>query len=104
MLDLLRPKEVDMSTSYRDLIAWQKAVRFVVLIYQITALFPKDERFGLISQLRRAAVSIASNIAEGRGRLTPGEFRQMLGNARGSLLEVETQLHIAAELDFLPRA
>ena len=93
-----------MSTSYRDLIAWQKAVRFVVLIYQITALFPKDERFGLISQLRRAAVSIASNIAEGQGRLTPGEFRQMLGNARGSLLEVETQLHIAAELDFLPRA
>ena len=93
-----------MSSSYRDLIAWQKAVKFVALIYQLTMAFPKDERFGLVSQLRRAAVSIASNIAEGQGRLTPGEFRQFLGNARGSLLEVETQLHIAKELEFIAPA
>lgn len=90
-----------MGTSYRDLVAWQVAVQFVAAIYRETALFPKDERFGLISQLRRAAVSIASNIAEGQGRLTEGEFRHFLGQARGSLLEVETQLYIARELDFI---
>jgi len=90
-----------MSTSYRDLIVWQKAIRFVVVVYAITAKFPDVERYGLVSQLRRAAVSIASNIAEGQGRLTPGEFRQFLGNARGSLLEVETQFHIGHELGFI---
>ena len=93
-----------MGTSYRDLIAWQKAIRFVVLIYKISATFPDNERYGLISQLRRAAVSIPSNIAEGQGRLTAGEFRQFLGTARGSLLEVETQLHIAQELGFISSA
>ncbi len=90
-----------MGTSYRDLVAWQVAVQFVVAIYKQTATFPNDERFGLISQLRRAAVSIASNIAEGQGRLTEGEFRHFLGQARGSLLEVETQLYIALELGFI---
>jgi four helix bundle protein len=90
-----------MGTSYRDLVAWQVALQFVKAIYEQTATFPKDERFGLISQLRRAAVSVASNIAEGQGRLTEGEFRHFLGQARGSLLEVETQLYIAQELGFL---
>lgn len=66
----------------------------------MTSKFPNEELYGLVSQLRRAAVSIASNIAEGQGRLTPGEFRQFLGNACGSLLEVETQLHISRELGF----
>ncbi len=61
-----------MGCSYRDLIAWQKAVQFVSAVYRITATFPRDELYGLVSQLRRAAVSIASNIAEGQGRLTEG--------------------------------
>jgi four helix bundle protein len=90
-----------MGCSYRDLIAWQKAVRFVSEIYRVTATFPRDELYGLVSQLRRAAVSIPSNIAEGQGRLTEGEFRQFLGHARGALFEVETQLHIANELGFI---
>ena len=90
-----------MACSYRDLVVWQKALQFVTEIYQVTGSFPDNERFGLVSQLRRAAVSIPSNIAEGQGRLTEGEFRQFLGHARGSLLEVETQLLIAHELGFL---
>ena len=90
-----------MSTSYKDLIAWQKAVRFVAEVYRLTSTFPHHEQYGLTSQMRRAAISIASNIAEGQGRLTPGEFRQFLGTARGSLLEVETQLYISAELGFI---
>jgi four helix bundle protein len=73
----------------------------VTEIYRITREFPKDELFGLASQLRRAAVSIPSNIAEGQGRLTKGEFRVFLGNARGSLSELETQVLIARNLDFI---
>jgi four helix bundle protein len=90
-----------MACSYRDLVVWQKALTFVTEIYRVTGKFPDNERYGLVSQLRRAAVSIPSNIAEGQGRLTEGEFRQFLGHARGSLLEVETQLLIAQELGFL---
>jgi four helix bundle protein len=90
-----------MGCSYRDLIAWQKAVQFVTAVYRVTASFPREELYGLVSQLRRAAVSIASNIAEGQGRLTEGEFRQFLGHARGSCFEVETQLHIARDLGYL---
>ena len=90
-----------MGCSYRDLVAWQKAIAFVTTIYRITAGFPRDELYGLISQLRRAAVSVPSNIAEGQGRLTEGEFRQFLGHARGSLFEVETQLEIAREIGYL---
>ena len=90
-----------MKKSYKDLIAWQKAVVLVTEIYRATTSFPADERFGLTSQMRRAAVSIPSNIAEGQGRLTPGEFRQCLGYAKGSLLELETQLLISENLGFL---
>ena len=79
-----------MVMSYRDLVAWNKAMELVTEIYRMTHNFPKEELFGLMSQLRRAAVSIPSNIAEGKGRLSKGEFRQFLGNARGSLAEVET--------------
>lgn len=91
-------------SSYRDLLVWQQAVEFVMEIYKLTSKFPDNERYGLISQLRRASVSIASNIAEGQGGLTEGEFRQFLGHARGSLLEVETQLVIAEKLGYLTMA
>jgi four helix bundle protein len=87
--------------SYRDLVAWQKAVELVTHIYQLTRKFPKDELFGLTSQIRRAAVSIPSNIAEGRGKSSKGEFQQYLYHARGSLYELETQLTIAGNLGFL---
>lgn len=86
---------------YRDLVVWQRAVDLVTEIYRRTALFPNQERFGLTSQLRRAAISIPSNIAEGQGRVTRGEFRQFLGQARGSLMEMETQLIIARNLGYL---
>jgi len=87
--------------SYRDLIVWQKAMELAREVYVMTQSFPQDERFGLTSQVRRAVVSIASNIAEGQGRLSSGEFRQFLGHARGSLYEVETQVQLAADLHFI---
>jgi four helix bundle protein len=87
--------------SYNDLIAWQKGISFVTQIYACTSTFPREEMYGLTSQLRRAAVSIPSNIAEGHGRMTTGEYLHFLGNARGSLFEVRTQIHIAKELKFL---
>ena len=86
---------------YRDLIAWQRSIELVSEIYLSTKSFPVNERFGLTAQIRRAAVSIPSNIAEGQGRCTTGEFRQFLGHARGSLLEVETQIFISANLGYL---
>jgi four helix bundle protein len=75
----------------------------VVNVYRCTQAFPRIETYGLTSQLRRAAVSIPSNIAEGQGRLSRGELRQFLGNARGSLAELETQLFIAKDLGYLDR-
>lgn len=87
--------------SHRDLVVWQKAMALVVDLYLCTQEFPKAEMYGLTAQLRRAAVSVPSNIAEGQGRISTGEFRQFLGHARGSLLEVETQVSIAQELGFL---
>src|SRR5689334_21002042 len=87
--------------THRDLIAWQEALRLVEVVYRDTAAFPKEETFGLRMQLRRAAVSVPSNIAEGAARNTTGELVQFLGIARGSLAEVETQLELAARLGFL---
>jgi four helix bundle protein len=84
--------------NYRDLIAWQRAMDLVEAVYAATATFPPDERFGLSSQVRRAAVSVASNIAEGQGRRSRAEFGRFLSIAHGSLREVETQLLIAARL------
>jgi four helix bundle protein len=86
--------------SYRDLIVWQRAIEMTVAIYRLTAQFPREEVYGLVAQLRRAGVSVASNIAEGNGRVSRGEYRQFLGMARGSNLEVQTQLVIAGRLSF----
>ncbi|MGA2337690.1 MAG: four helix bundle protein [Terriglobales bacterium] len=90
-----------MADGYRDLIAWRKATDLALEIYRATHKFPKDEIYGLTSQMRRAAVSVASNIAEGKGRYSRKEFAQFLYRARGSLLELETQLFIAQELHYL---
>jgi len=87
--------------NYRDLIVWQKAVELVTEIYRVTQRFPKDEMYGLTSQMRRAAVSVPSNIAEGQSRLTKGEFRQALGIAKGSLMQLETQIVISQNLGYL---
>jgi four helix bundle protein len=78
--------------SFRNLTVWQRAIQLTLAVYKLTSSFPDSERFGLTSQLRRAAVSVASNIAEGYGRSTKGEYLQFLGNARGSNSEVETQI------------
>ena len=90
-----------MPSSFRDLRVWQEAMRFVVGIYRATGNFPKHELYGLSQQLRRAAVSIPSNIAEGKGHRSDREFRSFLLHARGSLLEVQTQLAIAQELQYI---
>jgi len=87
--------------SYRELVAWQKAVALVTDVYAITKELPRAEIYGLTSQLRRSAVSIPSNIAEGQGRATKGEFIQFLCHARGSLFEFETQVTIARELGYI---
>jgi four helix bundle protein len=84
--------------SFENLIAWQKAMDLAEEVYSVTTAFPPDERFGLTSQLRRCAVSIPSNIAEGHGRLTTRDWQHFLGQARGSALELQTQLLIAARL------
>jgi four helix bundle protein len=92
-----------MGDSYRDLIAWKKAMRLVTEVYQATRSFPRDELYGLTAQLRRAAVSVPSNIAEGQARYSPREFCHFLSLARGSLVEIETQLMIARTLSYLSR-
>ena len=88
-----------MANAYKDLVAWQRAVELSVAVYQLTTGFPKDERFGLVDQLRRASVSVASNIAEGYGKSTRGEYVHFLGHARGSISEIQTQLVISSALN-----
>jgi four helix bundle protein len=87
-----------MVESYRDLIVWQRSIQLSVALYRFTHEFPRDEAYGLSTQLRRAGVSVASNIAEGYGRSSTGEYKQYLGVARGANYEVQTQLVIAKEL------
>ena len=87
--------------SYHELVAWKKAIDLVTEIYRSTQSFPRQEMYGLTSQLRRAAVSIPSNIAEGQGRLSRGEFKQFLGHARGSVFELDSQIIIARNLGYL---
>lgn len=90
-----------MRNSYRDLIVWQKSVDFVLAIYEATKKFPREELYGLTSQMRRAAVSIPSNIAEGQGRSFAREFDHFLSNALASLAEIETQVTISAKLKLI---
>jgi four helix bundle protein len=89
-----------MAESFRELVVWQCAVESALAIYKLTSSFPESEKFGLVNQLRRAAVSVPSNIAEGYGRASRGEYVHFLGMARGSNSEIETQLVIARGLGF----
>ena len=89
-----------MGESFKDLVVWQRAIQLTIAVYELTSSFPPSEQFGLTNQLRRASVSVASNIAEGYGRSTTGEYLQFLGHARGSNYEVQTQLIISSELKF----
>ena len=88
-------------SSYKDLIVWQRSMDLVERIYQITSVFPSGEQWGLVSQMRRAAVSVPSNIAEGYGRQATGNYRHHLSIARGSLLELETQVLLSERLGYL---
>ena len=87
--------------SFKDLVAFQRALDVAVAVYDVTAKFPKQEMYGLVSQLRRAAIGVVSNIAEGQGRLTYGEWRKSLSDARGSLYEVEAEAIAAQKLHFM---
>jgi four helix bundle protein len=90
-----------MAFFFKDLIVWREAKSLAVDVYDLSDRFPRREIFGITSQIRRAAVSVPSNIAEGQGRLTKGEFLQFLGHARGSLTELVTQLEICAEREYI---
>lgn len=92
------------SSSFRDLRVWQQAMELTLAVYRSTAGFPKFELYGLAQQMRRAAVSVASNVAEGKGRNSDKEFRRFLFHSRGSLLELETQILIASKLEYLSAA
>lgn len=93
-----------MAQHYKDLVAWQKAMDLVVAVYGATEKFPSRERFSLTDQIRRAAVSIPSNIAEGQAHFNKREFLHFLRHARGSLAELETQTLLAKRLQYLPDA
>jgi four helix bundle protein len=89
-----------MGDSFKDLIVWQRAIEMSMAVYKLTYSFPASERFGLTSQLRRSSVSVPSNIAEGYGKSSKGEYLSYLGHARGSNSEVQTQLILARGLGF----
>lgn len=90
-----------MKRAHHDLKAWQISMHLVEDVYRLTSAFPDSEKFGLIAQMRRASISVPSNIAEGAGRNSDGEFLNFLGIARGSLSELETQLHLSRRLGFV---
>lgn len=90
-----------MLKTYKELLVWQKAFRLCTAVYRVTKKFPVEERYGLTAQIRRAAVSIPSNIAEGYGRGTTRDYVRFLWIANGSLAELETQLLLAREFDYL---
>ncbi|MFN2508733.1 MAG: four helix bundle protein [Chthoniobacterales bacterium] len=86
--------------SYKDLVVWQKGIALAKLTYRLTQGYPSTEKFGLVTQMRRAAVSVPSNIAEGQARHTTGEFIQFISHAEGSVAELDTQLVLSLELRF----
>lgn len=90
--------------SYKDLVVWQKGIELAKCIYAVTRRFPNEERFGLTSQMRRAAISIPSNVAEGQARRTTPEFIQFVSHAEGSAAELDTQIILAVELNFCRKA
>src|SRR5215208_1760808 len=90
--------------SYRDLIVWQKSVDFIDEIYRLSRKFPEDERYAMMMQIRKAAVSISSNIAEGSGRFTSRDYLNFLSQSRGSVKESESHLLVATRLDFITEA
>ena len=96
--------EEDVTMPFCDLRVWQQAMKLTVKVYRSTASFPKHEVYGLSQQMRRAAVSVPSNIAEGKGHRSDRELSRFLFHARGSLLELQTQVMIARELQYLPEA
>src|SRR3982751_1616510 len=89
--------------SYKDLVVWQKGIALAKVVYKVTRNFPAEEKFGLIAQMRRAAVSVPSNIGEGQARHTTGEFIQFISHAEGSLAELDTQLILSVELGFMAK-
>ena len=93
-----------MSEKYRDLLVWQRAMELVKEIYRVTKSFPKEEVYGLTAQIRRAAIAVPSNIAEGKGRYSTADVNHFLVQARGSLYELETQVLIATDLKYLSEA
>ncbi len=86
--------------SYKDLVVWQKGIQLARLVYGLTRAFPSEEKFGIVAQMRQAAVSIPSNVAEGQARHTTGEFNQFISHAEGSLAELDTQLILSIQLKF----
>lgn len=99
-----RSEPVESIRSYKDLVAWQRSYAVGLAVYRLTKSFPADERFALTSQIRRSAISIASNIAEGYGRGSQKDYVRFLRVARASLMELETQLQFARDLGYLPDA
>jgi four helix bundle protein len=95
---------VAMIASHKDLLVWQRSMDLVETVYRITGSFPSAEQFGLVSQMRRASISVPSNLAEGYGRQATGEYRHHVSIARGSLLELETQLLLAKRLNYVRSA
>jgi four helix bundle protein len=96
----ITPPTNEKPEGYEDLLVWQKGMALVKMVYLITRAFPRDERFGLVSQMRRAAISVPSNIAEGQARHSTGEFVQFISIAEGSVAELNTQLLLSVELGF----
>jgi four helix bundle protein len=90
--------------SFKDLVVWQKGIALAKLLYELTKSFPPEERFGIVAQMRRAAVSIPSNIAEGQARHSTGEFIQFISHAEGSVAELDTQVTLSIELNFCRHA